>query len=212
MNTKLDFPNADWPKWEWWGSGWSAAVQILLTVIVVVFPGLNKEQEPLRFVALSLIIILLIVGPLIVWISKAGFTIHKRTKHYQIMSSQARRINEDLHQARRTIFSLLYNMTSGQVLRVKRARYDRLQNEAYLILEKPLFPHLGLGSLIVAVHLDDRSLLGVFEIVSSDDNEYVTVGRSDLEPHWLGYLREEKEITTVPYMAAIFVPQKEEQK
>ena len=209
MTQELLPPELDRPRWEWWGNIWGSVVQVVLAFLVFFFPnlvGIDESLQPLRLIIGIPILLLPILGPTLLWLFKAGVVTYKRARYYPTLRHRTRRDEDDLARANQTIFAFLQNATSGQVYALDRAWYDRNTDQLFIVLEKNGTHDLTRGDSVAVLHTSGTRYMGLFEVTEVRAQEYYARGVTNVDPLWMGQMREQIEVRVLPFMIAEYLP------
>ena len=202
-------PELAWPRLEWRNEMWLALIPMLLAFLIFFWPEL-AAQESLHCLRLAVGIPMLLAPiwvPLLTWLFKAGAVLCRRVRSYPTLYRHARSETDRLDEMRRYLFTIARGISNSRSFEISRARwYD---SRLFIVFTKSKSSTLNQGDTLVAVHTEDGRAMGVFEVTEVRDHEYYAVGTSNIDPLWLGYVRQHGETRTMPYMAAVHVFQGE---
>lgn len=202
-------PDLKWPRLRWRTHLWLLdLISFLLALIVLFWPGL--VQEELKYIRFLVGIPLLLVPPLapvLGWLWSAVGMIRRRVHYYPILRLRAQWAIDELDEMSRNLFYIVQAINHGPIFEIARAAYQ--QGKLYIALNKRKSAKLVEGDTLLVVHRGDARAMGLFEVTDVCDREYYAIGASNIDPLWLGYVQQQGEVTIVPHIAAIHLPQGE---
>lgn len=197
-------PELRLPTWEWRGELWLNVISLLLGIIVFVLPELPDQ---VRFLLGPMLLLAPVLIPALEWLWKVSRITYRRVHYYPILRQRAQWAIDELDQMKRNLFDVAQIISAGHLFEIARAGY--YQDGLYIALNRPKYPKLAEGDVLLAVHMDDGRAMGFFEVTEVRDSEYYAVGTSNIDSLWLGHVRHLGEAQIMPYMAAIYLPQGE---
>jgi len=195
MKEGRKFPRClKWPRWKC-PSIWFTVLSFALALIN--FLILNLEQK-YRFI----IGILLLISPILIqtflWIIKTFVIIFKRISCYSNLYNKYQMFKESI--------SILWkNCIEDRLLEIYWATYQG--DEFIIVLKNSSKLNIEKGNKILVFDKRDAFPMGQFEITDVRDDKYYAICTKNIDPVWLGYVKQVGETRAVPYyIAAIYLP------
>jgi hypothetical protein len=201
-------PDLKWPRVQWRINLWLDLISVLLAFIVLFWPGLVQEGlEHIRFlVGIPLLLVPLLV-PVLPWLCKVSYVVCRRAHYYPTLRQRAQREIDKLNEMEKNLFDIALTSSAGHLFEIARA--GCYEDKLWIVLNKPKSPKLAEGDALLVAHIEDGRAMGLFEVTQVRDTEYYAIGISSVDALWWGYVRQQGEVTIMPHMAAIHVPQGE---
>jgi hypothetical protein len=117
---------------------------------------------------------------------------------------EASQLKIELDKANNIIYSLIQDRIGSIEFEIQMARYDG--DALYISVKKHKGIKLTGGHTLAVVHKDDNKFMGYFEVAQERIEEYYARGVSNIDPVWAGYIKQEGELSLMPHLAAIYIP------
>lgn len=202
-------PELQWPKLKWQAKMLFTVIPFLLSFLVFFYPPIANSDN-LNQIRLAIGIPLFlapILIPLVIWLIRASAVSFRRVKYYPKLYIFTFQEISELDQLKRNFFELATNISNNRIFEIIKAAYH--QEKLFISVKKRADMELMLGDTLTVVHTEDGLLMGLFKITEIREIEYYAAGTSNIDPLWLGYIRQQGEGRINPYMAAISLPQGE---
>lgn len=193
-------PDLKWPKWRWLRAQWLGITGTVIGFVAFFVQGPDQPLLIRSLITVAVLVLAIFILPALVWFWGVATVACKRIRSYSQLHQRARRDSEALGWAMKQVFRLTQEVAADRIFELVKSRYYR--EKLYIVLKIKEDPKLSKGDILLVVHADDQILMGQFTVTEERSDGYYAVGTNNIDPVWLGQVRQAGEITTLPYMFA----------
>lgn len=195
-------PPLEWPKLKWKFEWWWAFISYVLAFIVFFFP-----QLPIIFKLIIGVLLLLapFLAPILIWVWRKTKVAAKRVKFYPSLNTRAQQSVTDNLQLRRSYFDLIMHYTDERRFEIITAGH--INSKLIIAVRKRITPKVSRGDLFDVIHKEDGLLMGNFQVTEIRSQEIYATGISNIDPVWLGHVRQMGEVKLIPNLVAVYLKQ-----
>lgn len=181
---RLDYPRLRWPASGWWFT----AVGTLISVALVLFPGVTGLTGRNRLVLILLLISVPGAIVLSLHVTTRARVFVRRALRYGAFQDAIESLEGQLGAAERSLSSILEERKRRNAFGV--AYCYGFENRTFIALRKKKGPAVTPGAEVAVVEQGSKSLLGKFKVLKDDGSYYVCELDGFMDALWLGHVKQ----------------------
>jgi hypothetical protein len=196
------------PIISWRSEFWLAFIPFAFSLVPLAFPNLpNLDWYKERGTSFAIILFLFpFLIPLTIWVVRSFVVSVKRIHKFSLLFAENEKHKGEVREIRQNVSELLERMSGQKAFDVSSAFIGQ-KNDFYILMPMVKGVKLQKGNVLVVVDTHDGMAMGFFEIIQIKAHEYLAEGKSGIDPLWLGYVKEQRNVSVLPYFIAVYVPQ-----
>ena len=179
----------NWPVWNWPNSGWAFTVLgTLVGALLLAFPSVTQMEMQNRIVILIVLAILPVVIVAIVHALNVCSTFFRRGTEYLTLLGLIDEYSTELSNSNLIVNGFLAEREEKRSLTIDYCYF--YEPNAVVVLHKKRGFSVNAGEVLTVVDTDDGRFLGTIEITVVNNNGYNAKIIGDVDPLWMGHIRD----------------------
>lgn len=198
-------PEIAWPHWEWVLDKWGISISVILGIISYFIPFLADEATVPNWIWVGGGTVLLFLGlaiPTILYMVRAFKTVRARYRQYPVACAYGRRTRGELEETQQRVNEILPYVSVFEIKDVILEWSDQETYDVYIVVSKVEEIHLKVGDNLQVIDETDDRQMGIFRVHREREQDYFAL-KVEIDPMWLGSIREDGRREQYPPMNAI---------
>lgn len=195
-----------WPKFRWRVrvAVWLTIVSAVITSVIFLCPDLSAGRSVGYRVLLWILIIfstfLLVAIP---WFFTAGRTIVERVRWHPKLLETYNGERHELADMQKIVVDIVQNHIFARSFEIRKAAFTK--GRLCILLARRSGYEMAAGYMVDVIDQEDNKFMGKFKVTELHENAYYAEEISNIDPVWLGYVRQQGETEVIPHMVAICI-------